>query len=97
MGILALKAMAKRPWPAGAPRTSPKCWYEPMTDPDEALQGLRFTLSHPVTAAVHPADDRCLKLALRLVPQFTPLTAAEAAAIKQKALQTGLIFQYPRA
>jgi predicted aldo/keto reductase-like oxidoreductase len=96
MGILALKAMAKRPWPKGAPRTSPKCWYEPMTDPDEALMGLRFTLSHPVTAAIHPADDRCLKLALELVPKFTPLKAEEAEAIKKKAMTAGLIFRYPR-
>jgi predicted aldo/keto reductase-like oxidoreductase len=96
MGILALKAMAKRPWPKGAPRTSPKCWYEPMTDPDEALAGLRFTLSHPVTAAIHPADDTCLKLALDLVPKFTPLKPEEAEAIKKKAMTAGLIFRYPR-
>ena len=97
MGILALKAMAKRPWPKGADRSaSPKCWYEPMTDPDEALMGLRFTLSHPVTAAVHPADDRCLRLALQLVPKFTPLKPEEAEAIKRQAMNTGLIFRYPR-
>jgi len=96
MGILALKAMAKGVWPKGAPRTSPKCWYEPMTDPHEALAGLRFTLSHPVTAAIHPADDKCLKLALELVPKFTPLKPEEAEAIKQKGMTAGLIFRYPR-
>jgi aryl-alcohol dehydrogenase-like predicted oxidoreductase len=97
MGILAIKAMAKGPWANRADRkTSPKCWYEPMTDPAEALLGLRFTLSHPVTSAVHPADERCLKLALRLGPKFTPLKSEEAQALKRKAMETGLIFRYPR-
>jgi aryl-alcohol dehydrogenase-like predicted oxidoreductase len=32
MGILALKAMAKGPWPHGADKTRyPKCWYEPLS------------------------------------------------------------------
>ena len=36
MGILALKAMARRPWPEGAERKYPKAWYEPLDEPDEA-------------------------------------------------------------
>jgi aryl-alcohol dehydrogenase-like predicted oxidoreductase len=96
MGILALKAMAKRPWPKDANRFARNCWYEPMTDAAEALMALRFTLSHPVTAALHPADPNCLKLALDLVPKFAPLTAAEAEAMKQKAMNTTPIFRYPR-
>ena len=34
---LALKAMAKGPWPVGAARTNPKCWHEPLFHPDEAI------------------------------------------------------------
>lgn len=95
MGILALKAMAKRPWPQGADRSAhPGCWYEPMTDPDEALQGLRFTMSHPVTAALTPTDDGCLRLALKLAAKITPLTTDEVVAIKQKALATAPLFKY---
>src|SRR5262245_54713974 len=52
MGILALKALAKRPWPEGAEKRHPKCWYEPFDGPEEAEPALRFTLSHPVTAAL---------------------------------------------
>jgi predicted aldo/keto reductase-like oxidoreductase len=97
MGILAIKAMAKRPWPKGADRSAhPICWYEPMTDPEEALMGLRFTLSHPVTAAVPPADHNCFKLALQVIPRFTPLAAAEADSIKLKAMAEQPIFRYPR-
>lgn len=95
MGILALKAMAKRPWPKDANRKAhPGCWYEPMTDPDEALMGLRFTLSHPVTAALTPTDEGYLKLALKLAPRVTPLQPEEIVAIKQKAMATAPLFKY---
>jgi len=60
------------------------------------LLALRFTLSHPVTAAVTPAHEPCLRLALKLAPQFTPLTSAEAEMLKEKAMKAGLIFKYPR-
>ena len=97
LGILALKAMAKRPWPKGADRTTfPNCWYEPMTDPEEALVALRFTLSHPVTAAVTPASPACLKLALELAPKIKPLKKDEVASIKEKAMRVMPLFRYPR-
>ncbi len=95
MGILALKAMAKRPWPPGAARTYAKCWYEPLANPDEAMMGLRFTLSHPVTAAIPPGDENLYKMALELAGRFTPLTDAEVESIKQKAMQGEPIFRYP--
>lgn len=97
MGIIALKAMAKRPWQQGADRSKhPVCWYEPLITPEEALMGLRFTLSHPVTAAIHPADEQCFKLALELAPKFTPLKEFEVEEIKQRALAETPLFRYPR-
>lgn len=97
MGILALKAMARGPWPAGAKREAyPKCWYEPLASPADAAMGLRFTLSHPVTAAVPPGDENLFKMALGLALEFKPLTEAEAAGIKEKGLKQEPIFRYPR-
>jgi predicted aldo/keto reductase-like oxidoreductase len=97
MGILALKAMARGPWPAGASRAAhPKCWYEPLSDPVDATMGLRFTLSHPVTAAVPPGDENLFRMALGLALNFEPLTDAEATAIKEKALKQEPLFRYPR-
>jgi hypothetical protein len=58
--------------------------------------GLRFTLSHPVTAAVTPANPLCLKLALELAPKIKPLKKVEAASIKEKALSVAPLFRYPR-
>jgi hypothetical protein len=42
------------------------------------------------------AHEPCLRLALKLAPQFTPLTAAEAGTLKEKAMKAGLIFRYQR-
>lgn len=96
LGILALKAMAKRPWPQGAAHTYPKCWYEPLSEPAEAKLGLRFTLSHPITAAIPPGDERLFHLALTLAKDLSPLTDTEAAALKEQALKGEPIFRYPR-
>jgi hypothetical protein len=96
MGILALKAMARGPWPKDAKRDRyPKCWYEPLSEPADALMGLRFTLSHPVTAAIPPGDETLFKQALGLAMAFTPLKDEEARAIKEKALAGAPLFKYP--
>ncbi len=88
MGILALKAMAKGPWSDGAERSAyPKCWYEPLTDTEDIIMGLRFTLSHPVTAAIPPGDERLFRQALALSDRLKPLDPSEMAGIREKALQ----------
>jgi predicted aldo/keto reductase-like oxidoreductase len=95
MGILALKSMVKGPLAKGAPRKYPKCWYEPLSEPEDALLGLRFTLSHPVTAAVPPGDESLFKMALQLSPKIKPLAQGEIDQIKQKGLAGKPLFQYP--
>ncbi|MFN2313297.1 MAG: aldo/keto reductase [Bacteroidales bacterium] len=88
MGILALKAMAKGPWQEGADRTKyPKCWYEPLTSPEDITMGLRFTLSHPVTAAIPPGDENLFRQALALSDKLKPLEQSEVISIKEKALK----------
>jgi predicted aldo/keto reductase-like oxidoreductase len=95
MGILALKAMAKRPYVQGQPRSHPKCWYEPLADREAAQRGLRFTLSHPITSAIPPADEKLFRMALELAAEFKPLTSDEVLAIKQEGLETTPLFRYP--
>jgi predicted aldo/keto reductase-like oxidoreductase len=92
MGILALKSMAWRPWPAGAVKTHTKCWYEPLAEAAAARDGLRFTLSHPVTAAIPPGDENLFSMALDFAADFRPLGADEAERIKQKGLATPPLF-----
>ncbi|MFC2076054.1 aldo/keto reductase [candidate division KSB1 bacterium] len=100
MGILALKAMARSPWPEDmkrSDRSHPKCWYEPLADPEEAMLGLRFTLSQPVTAALPPGDPDLFRLAMKLAPSFLPLSPGDKERIEQKAAAAKPIFSYPRA
>jgi len=83
MGILALKGMAKTVWtPAeqqGHP--NPKCWYRPAGFPEEASLGLRWTLGHPITAAIPPGDERYFRLAMDVAQNYKPLEAAEEQAL----------------
>jgi aryl-alcohol dehydrogenase-like predicted oxidoreductase len=96
MGILALKSMAKGPWPQGSADRAKysKCWYEPLVLPKDIKMGLRFTLSHPVTAAVPPGEAELFKIALSLRNELKPLKDSELAAIKEKALHGTPLFRY---
>jgi aryl-alcohol dehydrogenase-like predicted oxidoreductase len=83
---LALKAMARRPWPEGADRSiAQNTWYEPHTDPAEAELALRWTLSLPVTAAVPPGDPKLFRMAIDFADRFAPLTTEEMAEVQQRA------------
>lgn len=82
MGILALKGMAKTTWAAGQKdHPQPKCWYQPAAYPDEASLGLRWTLGHPITAAIPPGDERYFRLAMDVAQNFKPLEAHEEEAL----------------
>jgi aryl-alcohol dehydrogenase-like predicted oxidoreductase len=82
MGILALKGMAKTVWPAGEKdHPQPKCWYQPAAYPDEASLGLRWTLGHPITAAIPPGDERYFRLAMDVAQNYKPLEPHEEQAL----------------
>lgn len=83
MGILALKGMAKTVWPADQKQNhpEPKCWYRPARFPDEASLGLRWTLGHPITAAIPPGDERYFRLAMDVAQNYKPLEAHEEQAL----------------
>jgi aryl-alcohol dehydrogenase-like predicted oxidoreductase len=95
MGILALKAMAWRRWEEGEERSIDKTWYRPLTEKEEAREGLRFTLSHPVTAAIPPGHEDLFSMGLELATDFEPMNKDEIAAVKEKAMETEPIFSYP--
>jgi aryl-alcohol dehydrogenase-like predicted oxidoreductase len=94
MGILALKSMAKTVWPADQKQDhpEPKCWYKPAAFPDEASMGLRWTLGHPITAAVPPGDERYFRLAMDVAQNYKPLEPHEEQALLSGAAGTEPIF-----
>lgn len=94
IGRLALKAMAKRPWQKDEERDYPKCWYKPVTDPEETDLAVRFTLSQDITAAVTPGDIRLFNRAVDIVSKgFKPLTDEENELVKQKVQGVEPIFR----
>ena len=95
MGILCLKALARGPWPERAEKRYDKCWYEPLDQPAEAGQALRFTLSHAVTAALPPGDPGLFRMAVKLAKGFVPLTPEEEAVLKARAATGTPLFRYP--
>jgi len=93
MGILAIKALARQVWPAAEMRKEwPKCWYQPITDPEESELALRFTLSQPVTAIIPPGDPRLFKNTLNLAIRFKPITSEEESKLRQLANNLNPIF-----
>ena len=68
VGVMAIKAIAHRPWADQDPWAT--TWYEPQRDPDAIRRGVAFTLSTPGVHAFCTAGD------LGLLP--TVLAAAEA-------------------
>ncbi len=84
MGILAIKSLARQPWPHEEHRkTWPKAWYQPITAPEEMDLALRFTLSQPVTAAVPPGDIRLFRRAVEIAHSFTSLNDGENRQLQQ--------------
>lgn len=78
MGILGLKALARQPWPLeDMKRHWPKCWYQPVLNPEEANLALRFSLAQPLTAVLPPGDIRLFRRALEIAHSYTPLNDEE--------------------
>ena len=93
LGILALKAMAKQQWSKDADRKQhPKCWYQPIAEPELAELALYWTLAQGITAILPPADEQVYRNALRLAPKYRKLTEPEINKLKQIAEDLNPIF-----
>lgn len=93
MGILAIKSLARQPWPSEDFRKNwPKAWYQPITAPNEMDLALRFTLSQPVTAAIPPGDIRLFRRAVDIARGFTSLNDRESRQLQQHAASLTPLF-----
>jgi aryl-alcohol dehydrogenase-like predicted oxidoreductase len=92
MGILALKAMARRPWPKGAEKKYPKCWYEPIDEPELARLALKWSLSQGITAALPPGEEKLFKMALSIALHITAITDSEMSQLKELAEKINPLF-----
>jgi aryl-alcohol dehydrogenase-like predicted oxidoreductase len=92
---LALKSLAKQEWPKDDPMREqyPKCWYQPLTNRDEAKLALYFTLSQPITAAIPPGDETLFRMAIDLAMGFRPVSQQEKQTLQQTARSLNPIFE----
>jgi aryl-alcohol dehydrogenase-like predicted oxidoreductase len=109
IGVMAIKAAARRPWADGRPMadavaSSPatrgrwaSSWYEPQIGDDDLDRGVHFALSVPgVHAFCTPGDMALLPKVLSSAERFSPLDdEARADAIDAMAAED-LIFPMPR-
>jgi aryl-alcohol dehydrogenase-like predicted oxidoreductase len=109
IGVMAIKAVAHRPWAdrrpladvAGDdPTTSGRwatSWYEPAASDEDIERGVRFALD---TAGVHgfctPGDIGLLPRVLDAADRATPLSVAERLDAIDAMASTELIFPMPR-
>jgi len=95
MAILAIKSLARRQWPQDDPLREqyPKCWYQPLTEREDARLALYFTLSQPITAAIPPGEESLFRMALDLALNFKPISKQELQKVKQMAESLNPIFQ----
>lgn len=91
---IALKAMARQRWAPDdhAKHDHPKCWYQPLTDPEEAALCLRWTLGQDVTAAITPGEEPLIRLAIEVAQNYQPLSAHEQDRVRQLAASVTPIF-----
>lgn len=94
LGVMAIKAVAARPW-GERPHTQ-GTWYEPYTTPDEVARGVRFALSvDGVHAFCTPGDLGVLPLALEAANRFEALDAGGLAAAAGEVAGEPHIFPMP--
>jgi len=91
MGILAIKALAKRRWFPEEKKKWSKCWYCPV-EKDEADIALRFTLSLPVTAAVSPSHAELLWWACDAAERYRPPTEEENELLRIESQDLNVLF-----
>ncbi len=109
VGVMVIKAVARRPWAdrrplaeavVGSAATSARwadSWYEPQGSDDELDRGIHFALSTPgVHAFCTPGDIALLPRVLASAERYTPMDdEARRAAVEAMAAEE-LIFPMPR-
>jgi aryl-alcohol dehydrogenase-like predicted oxidoreductase len=77
VGIMTIKALARRPW--GEREHTYHTWYEPFDDQPSIERGVRFVLSQNVTTLISSGDVRLIPMILQAAEHYRPMSATEQA------------------
>jgi hypothetical protein len=87
------QSMAKQKWQNDEDRKAyPKCWYEPISEPEIARLALRWTLSQGVTAAIPPGEEQLFRMALAIAATYKDLSADELSRLEKLPINLQHIF-----
>ncbi len=96
VGVMAIKAVAARPW--GPREHTSSTWYEPYTRADEVARNIDFVLSTPgVHAFCTPGDTRVLRTALTAAETHVPMSATARDEAVRAVADESSIFPMPAA
>jgi aryl-alcohol dehydrogenase-like predicted oxidoreductase len=96
IGVMAIKAVAWRPWTTPPGERPPSPWYQPHTEAATIARGIRFALSTPgVHAFCTPGDVGLLPAVLEEAERVTPMNASEREQAVDAARDDALIFPIP--
>ena len=91
VGVMAIKAVAWRPW--GERQPDAMSWYEPQRTKSEIERGINFALSTPgVHCFCTPSDLNTARLAIESARNFISLTENEHAAVIEEVEADEIIF-----
>ena len=109
LGVMIIKATARRPWSDGRPLTDvvagdpatadrwATSWYEPQPDDDSLARGIAFALSMPgVHGFCTPGDMALLPRVLDAAETFRPMTANDRTEAANAMADEQVIFPIPR-
>ena len=82
IGVIAMKAVAKGPYPGERTRD---CWYQPFTEKNEIKEAIRYTLSQSLTTAATSSDMEIAKMTIDAVENYKPMDRDEQEALIIKA------------
>ncbi len=90
VGMIAIKAITKRPWQG--PTHIYRTWYEPFDEQTEIDKSLWYVLSQGITTAPMASDVSLWPMLLDSAERFQPMNAEEQAAVVAEARRYQSIF-----
>ena len=93
MGVIAMKALAKRRWPSTYGDNRPySTWYEPFDSQEDIDKCICFALSQDITTAASASDGRLVPKIIDAAERYRKLTGREQITVTESASKLKPLF-----